>query len=408
MNTSVPNRAATSSITGYAYQFDLTTLKILAANNTDRVTIEGCEDIDIDRGANQEAVQCKYLQAARYSLAGLRKPILPMLRAFTSGQHWNYRLYVYYGDSTGLPTKLTLDDLKHALTEKKQRPSRVVKHYEGVSDNVLQDFLNHFTIEPGKKFTEQQADVHAALLKALGGTTEDVKDLHYADAVATVMELAMCPEACDRVITRAEFVHRLNKRPAMYTRWHREYVGVECFQKLLKRRIKSAGLLAPDKRRLIVLQSPGPKQDDGLLKISHLIEKLGTTMQGKLATAKPWTIVLDAPEDVVTTIKKQVIAKGITFNDGFEHISFNPSLFDRDPIVNTHGSGKAIRATSYDIRIISAGNYLAHKGEIRPPAAIVSFAESLSSTYADDQNTQMLDIPGWRSEDIMNLLEAAK
>ncbi len=410
MTAASPNRAATAAIRGYAYQFDLTTLEILAAGDADEVTVEGCEDVDIASGADHEAVQCKYHEDAKYTPASLRKPLALMLDAFAKGQHWDYRLYVHYKDSTSLPTSLTVAELKAVLTEKRQKPPQTIKYYSGITDVVLADFLSHLRIEPGEKYADQQAAVHAALVAALKGTADDVRDLHYANSVATVMELAMRSKPSERVITRPDFLARLNKRPAMYTRWHEEYVGRDRFQKALKRRLSAVGLLAADRRRLIILESSHSPADDGLIDVAHLIEKLATSMYGagKLANARPWTVALNGSEEELTAIKTKLLSAGIIFNDGFEHIQFSPTIFDRDPIINLVGSGKAIKITSYDVRLVSAANYRAHKAEIRAPSTVVSFSSTPASDYTPNESTRTLDIPGWRPEDILTLLEGAK
>ena len=409
MASDPPNRAAHATIAGFAYQFDLTTLTILSADNTDQIAVEGCEDVDILKDTTGEAVQCKYLEAAKYSLAGLRKPILPMLRAFANGQEWNYRLYVHYGDSIGLPETLSLTELKDCLTEKKRKSAVTVLHYQEFSDDVLTAFLARFTIQAGNSFDMQQKEVQAALCLALGGTPDDVRDLHYPNAVALVMDLAMRPALHDRMITRSVFLNNLNMRPAMYTRWHEEYVGLERFKGLLKRRIKAVDLLTPNKRRLIVLESP-PSHSDGLISVVDLIGKLATTMYGpgKLSDAKPWTVVLDASENEVAVIKKDLIAAGVMPNDGFEHLLFSASLFDRDPLINTKKNSKVIEATSYDVRIVSAATYLAHRDEITPPTIAVSFAVASAREYVNHLNVQTLDIQGCHPENILDLLGGAK
>jgi hypothetical protein len=212
--TKSANRSASASIVGYAYQFDLTTLEVLAAEDEDAIVAEGCEDIDLERGTGQESVQCKYLAAAKYSVVGLRKPLLPMIRAFVDGRQYDYRLYVHYGDPTGLPKTLTLKELKEALTEKKQNPSRVVKHYEGIEDATLEAFLERFTIQSGPEFEQQQAQVRSALRAALAATAEDVRDLHYPKAVSIILDLAMQPDASQRRITRPEFMTLLDSAPS--------------------------------------------------------------------------------------------------------------------------------------------------------------------------------------------------
>ena len=54
-------RSATNTIKGYFYQFDKSILEILEqSNETNIVTIEGVEDIDIENSDEIQFVQCKY------------------------------------------------------------------------------------------------------------------------------------------------------------------------------------------------------------------------------------------------------------------------------------------------------------------------------------------------------------
>lgn len=399
-----PNRAANATITGFAYQFDLTTLTILNADPSATVVVEGCEDVDVLRKGTGVAVQCKYLEASAYSLPRLRKAIVPMLRAFAAGQKWDYRLYVHFGDPTGIPPTLTLAELRECLTENKRGMSAV--HYDaGISAAVLAAFLRRFTIHSGDTFAEQQREVQAALASALSASTEDVSDLHYPSAVALVMELAMQPAVANRRITRATFLELLNKRPAMYTRWYREHLGLERFKTLIKRRIRAVDLLASTKRRMIILESP-PPVGDNLAKVSHVVEMLATKMYGpgKLSSAKPWTVILLADDDEVLAIKKRLLSAGIVINDGFETVEFNSALFERDAIINTKGRSKIIEKTSYDIRVLAAHTYETHRAQLRPPAVAISFADVSASAFVDDENAQRLDIPGWNPANTLDLL----
>ncbi len=395
---------------GYAYQFDLTTLEVLAADDQDTIVVEGCEDIDVDRKAGQESVQCKYLAAGKYSLAGLRKPLLPMLRAFVDGRHADYRLYVHYGDPTGVPWTLTVKELKQALTEHKRSRSTPIRYYAGVEDVTLEAFLESFTIQSGPEFYEQQGQVCSALRAALGTTAEDVRDLHYPKAVSIILDLAMQPNASQRRITRPEFITLLDKRPELYTRWHAEIVGADRMRTLLRRRIKTVGLLARDRRRLIVLAPPGTGAAAGLVKIAELVEKLATTDygEGKLSSAKPWTVVYDAPEAEVLKLKRRLLDLGVAYHDGFETVQFSPAMFSREPKINTYASSQKIKSTSYDIRVVSAVTYRAHIAELESPSVAISFTGSPAGDFVAGDSAQTLDVPGTLPEDILDLLGGLK
>jgi hypothetical protein len=398
-------RSAHAAITGYAYQFDLTTLEILGADDGDTIIIEGCEDIDLERGTGPESVQCKYLAAAKYSLVGMRKALLPMLRAFVDGRLCDYRLYVHYGDPTGVPETLTIKEFKEALTERKRNPSSVVKHHRGIQDATLEAFLERFTIQSGPAFDQQQTQVRKALRTALTATPEDVCDLYYPKAVSIILDLAMQPDESKRRITRPEFMTLLDKRRELYTRWHAEIVGAGRMHALLKRRIKKVGLLARDKRRLIVLAPPSTGEAAGLVKITDLVEKLATTDygQGKLSSAKPWTVVYDAPAAEVLRLKRCLLGRGVAYYDGFETVQFSPTMFSREPTINTYPSSQKIKSTSYDIRVVSAKTYRAHMTELQPPSVAISFAGSPAGDFVNSNFAQTLDVPGTRSEDILDL-----
>jgi len=395
---------------GYAYQFDLTTLEVLAADDQDTIVVEGCEDIDIARDAGQESVQCKYLAASKYSLPELRKPLLPMLRAFVDGRDCDYRLYVHYGQPAGVPETLMVAELKKALTEKKRDRSTPVRHYAGIEIATLEAFLKRFTIQSGPEFYEQQKRVRSALRTALGATAEDVRDLHYPKAVSVILDLAMRPKESERKTTRPGFLALLDKRPEIYTRWHAEIVGAERMRGLLKRRIKAVGLLARDKRRLIVLAPPSTGTAAGLVNITNLVERLATTDygEGKLSSAKPWTVIYDAPEEEVLKLKRRLVDLEVAYHDGYETVRFSAAMFNMAPTINTYPSSQKIKSTSYDVRVVSAATYRAHRTELEPPSVAISFAGSRAGDFVDGDFAQTLDVPDTRPEDILDLLGGLK
>jgi hypothetical protein len=126
-----------------------------------------------------------------------------------------------------------------------------------------------------------------------------------------------------------------------------------------------------------------------------------------LSDAKPWTVLIDAPDGRVTEIKKRLIEEGVSINDGFEHLQFSPRLFDRDAVINTKGPTRLIETSSYAVRVLSAASYSAHAGELRPPAIAVSNAPTSGCRFATSASVSTIDIPGWKPEDVLDLLGAA-
>jgi hypothetical protein len=167
--------------------------------------------------------------------------------------------------------------------------------------------------------------------------------------------------------------------------------------------------LNANRRRLLVLR-PAALSTSTLLSDVDLIMALATKMygHGMLSDAKPWTVLLDAPDEQVAEIKKRLIEEGVSINDGFEYLQFSPRLFDRDAVINTKGSTKLIETSSYAVRVLSAGSYSAHAGELRPPAIAVSNAPISARSFTTGSSVSTVDIPGWSPEDVLDLLGAWK
>ena len=112
-------RSAISTIMGYFYQFDKSILEILEqSNETDMVTIEGIEDIDIENSDERNFIQCKYYEKTDFDNSIIRKPIQLMFRHYLENRtepkdkNFTYRLYGYYKKGHEKLLELTTENLK--------------------------------------------------------------------------------------------------------------------------------------------------------------------------------------------------------------------------------------------------------------------------------------------------------
>ena len=79
------SRAAVDTIKGYYYQFDYFILQLISlVNETDTVTIEGIEDVDVFEEKEIVAVQCKYYEKTEYNHSIIAKPIRLMLKDYVN------------------------------------------------------------------------------------------------------------------------------------------------------------------------------------------------------------------------------------------------------------------------------------------------------------------------------------
>jgi hypothetical protein len=93
--------------------------------------------------------------------------------------------------------------------------------------------------------------------------------------------------------------------------------------------------------------------------------------------------------------------------DGFEHVKFNAPLFDTPPLVNTKGKGAAVKAVSYDVRIIGASTWLANCASLAPAPARISFGTSPIPEDDTDVMTQRVNATGLTLEDALQTLQGA-
>lgn len=62
------DRSAVSTLKGYFYQFDFTILQLLKLERmTDKIMVEGIEDVDVSSADSKIAIQCKYYEGTEYN-----------------------------------------------------------------------------------------------------------------------------------------------------------------------------------------------------------------------------------------------------------------------------------------------------------------------------------------------------
>jgi hypothetical protein len=397
----LPNRAANAAIKGYLYQFDRTIIEVLKAPSGTTITVEGIEDIDIEHATDTEAVQCKYLEASKFSFAKIRAAIIPMLQSSRVDSRLRYRLYIYCGEGDA-PSAMTLDELKQCLTSR-SRSGEVTCHYTGISDKELESFAGRLTIVEGEEFETNRAIVHAMIQSELHCAAEDSTDLYYGNALAAINDLAIIADVSMRKVTKAELVKKINTKEALYTRWHKEIVGVQRYLSMLKRQAKACQALSPIMSRYLILEHSDAYQGDDYIAIIIALAKQHYGV-GKLSTAKPWTVVVNCELNLLGSIKQGLLAAEIAYNDGYENVRFSPVLFDRWPVINTAGRASKIGVTSYDIRVVSDSTYRNAVAELMAPDRVVAITGVDLNEYKWPSMPQALQVANISVNQIKELL----
>ncbi|MEE2039732.1 hypothetical protein Q8791_21155 [Nocardiopsis sp. CT-R113] len=399
------NRSASSTIAGYRYQFDLTILEILSADSSEILTIEGVEDVDKSGFGGSSLVQCKYLSSQKYSLAGLRSSLIPMLDSFERGLRSNYIVHAHFGKETSqVPRSLTVDELKTSLTEHQKKTGNTILHFGKYKNSTLEDFVKFLSIKGGKSMEEQKKEVLTGLTSAMECSREEAVGLHYGNALTFVAEKACQKDVSSRRVTREQLLNHLNRKPLLYTIWHREVTSIENFVKATARRLRATRLLLPKKNRVLYLEEPLTASQDSFLDTAGLITFLALDDygEGQLYTARPWTVVVRSSSHWYMNLKRDLLGKGVAYYDGYEDVLFNPQLFHRMPVQVRFKRGDAIEKTSYDIRLVneeSFGKYLKEGFEVDTILSTVQAVDMVPNSDAT-----MVHIPGLDAEKIVSLI----
>ena len=146
------SRNANETILGYFYQFDKTIIEILKQTDDNNIiTVEGIEDIDVEKTNEVETIQCKYHEALEYNNSSIKKAIILLLRNYVNNPQANYKytLYAYFkSGNEKLKLPLNLDYLKSNFLEYKEN-GKEHKVYEelNVDNTNLEKFIKVLNIE---------------------------------------------------------------------------------------------------------------------------------------------------------------------------------------------------------------------------------------------------------------------
>jgi hypothetical protein len=391
------SRAANATIKGYYYQFDTSILKILElALDTDSITIEGVEDIDIDSSTEQSAIQCKYLSKPKFINSAVREPITLMLDHFVAvGPKLKYTLYAHFEDEVGGKEQvISLSDLKDILTYTENKIPKCHYSDNGISDQVLTDFLTNFKFVFGKEFTVQQNEVVKMLKKEFNCSDFEADALYYNNGLRVVIDKAILPNLTQRSLTKGDFKTAINKSKLLFNQWYIRLRSKKEFLKNINAAITKTTSNSPTKAKYIFIGKNILNADNSEYTLLTLIENLiykYYRLNHSLRNAKPVTLILDLDKSGMLAIKKLMIDNSITFNDGHEEISFNEKSFNTEPIINTSTNLNKIAKSSFSIKLIAKQTLVDFIGGIAKPKVVFHFSDE-NCPYIHAMEYQVFDV----------------
>ncbi|MGE0635780.1 MAG: DUF4297 family anti-phage-associated protein [Bacteroidia bacterium] len=387
-------RAADATIKGYYYQFDTSILKLLELRtNSDSITIEGIEDIDINTATDATTIQCKYLSKPRFINSAVREPITLMLDHFvnpTTPNNYNYVLYAHFENETpGSEPTIDLVKLKEILT---YTENKVEKHHHtdnGITDAKLNAFIRQFKLIFGMEFNTQQQLVIQKLKSKFNCADFEADTLYYNNALRIVIDKAIKRNTSQRVITKTEFISGIDCSKKLFNEWFIKLRSKKEYLKSAAQVLKSTRALDPIRTKVIVIGNEILTAVNSELPIEAFIENLVSKYykpNAALRNAKPLTIVLDCDSTTLNRIKRVLINNELSFNDGHEGISFSCHFFNKEPVINTTPNAAKILKSSYSVKLISRTCLIANIANIQQPSVLLNFSKAdLPNTFTSGQ-----------------------
>lgn len=330
------DRSAVSTIIGYFYQFDRSILSILGLTSTnDSVVIEGIEDIDVHTATETTAVQCKYYEKSEYNHSVIKPAIMFMLAHYKAGLTAG-RPAIYYqlsGHFASGQDKLLLpfgiDFLKaHFLTTVSDKKT-VQKHEElGVSDEELEEFLKLLSIDVNAaKFNDQFQDIIKLLVKQFDCSPFAAEFFYYNSALRVIKELATEPNNALRVITRADFIRRIDTSSFLFDEWFIAKLGLAKYYRRLRNEFFATGVNVSPVDRLFIIHLASDTYRRNAVKtlLKTVSRKYSKLSKRDAKPFSPYVLLVGIDDSELVSLKQELHNEDVRFVDGYD---FKGAQFD--------------------------------------------------------------------------------
>ena len=336
------DRTAVDTITGYYYQFNYYTLKLLSLENLDdTVCIEAIEDVDIHAQGKITAVQCKYYAKTEYNHSVIAPAIRLMLSHFkenpSTRNTLTYKLYGHFetGQRKLSSNSISIEFLKNKFLSYTKDGVKHKHHIElGLSDAELQQFVNHLYVDVNAaEFSTQEKEIITTLKSMFHCNLFEAEYYYYNNTLRVIKQLATEQDITKRSISKRNFLSAINQKQPLFESWYIEYRGLVEYCRAIKQEYFSQVNISPY-ARFFLIECDGrisvQQIKSLLLKISKNWSKLS---KNEVRPFCPYVYLHGISEPEIIDIKRALQNDGIYFVDGydFKGAGFSPKSIVRKP-----------------------------------------------------------------------------
>ena len=327
------DRSAVSTLKGYFYQFDFTILQLLKLEHmTDKIMVEGVEDVDVASADNKIAIQCKYYEGTEYNHSVISEAVKYLLMDFAERKNngknkIKYMLYGYY--STGqnkFPDTLDIPFLKQKfLTHKRKiRNSdqyEIIEEYKllNLSDNDLEEFLSLLKIDVNAQaFQQQMQEIFDKIIDNFKCTIFEAEHYYYNNALKVIKNIAIHQIPSEREISKGEFLEYINKKEILFNQWFYLFrTQKEVFKKIRKEYFTCFNV-SPYERFFLIDAGKNGFEPIILKDLVYLLrEKWSKCSKREIQSFCPYVYFHNISEEQLAIIKGELFREGLVFTDGF-------------------------------------------------------------------------------------------
>ena len=327
------DRSAVNTLRGYFYQFDYTILQILGLkNNTDKITVEDIEDVDVSESDTKTAIQCKYYEGTEYNHSKISEAIRYLLYDFAERKNKNenqihYMIYGYYLsgqeklpgtiDSTFLKQNFLIH--KHKIEGSNQFEVIEEDKRLNLSNSDLNSFINLLKIDiNAQSFDDQLNSVYRIITDTFDCSSFEAEYYYYNNAINTIKTISVQKDKNNREISKSDFLKHINKKDLLFNKWFYLFrEEKEVFKKIRKEYFTLYNISPYERFFLIDIE----KSNFDIVTIKEIIyliiQKWSKCSKRESKPFCPYLYFNNITESQISIIKKELYKESIAFCDGY-------------------------------------------------------------------------------------------
>ena len=313
------------AIKGFVYQIDKTILEILK-NPKSEISFERNQDIDFD----DEVIQVKYKEQAKYYPSSVKKPINQLLELFQQDQTKKYHLYAYFNDQEEGVKNLNLCELNKILGE------------NNFDDPLKNSFLSAFTFNFSKNFDEHfECVIEKIKTEFNGSSNEEALYAHgiILDHLFRKITSNDVESIQERKSSKTELSDILNNhKSCIFYSAYRDFLTDKSYFALIKKKYFTWRNIDNLERFILVELQGNETLEQIKTTILAIKSKFYCSQNRGIKSGAPFIYFSNITPEILQATKQALNEEGHLLKDGhdFLHANFSPK-FLKEPSTKENG-----------------------------------------------------------------------